>query len=202
MIVDRGPASSPPATVHVVSHGWHTGVVVPAEPLREHLPVLRSRFPTVRWLEVGWGDAAFYQADEITAGIVVRAVFWPTPTVVHVVGLHGSPQVEFPHSEVRSVDLGPGDLARLNRFLVASFDTATGDDAEPLGFGLYGDSEFFTGAGTYFAFNTCNKWTAKALASGGLDVDTRFGLTAGQMMAELGRLERGGAVELPVLPDR
>lgn len=51
--------------------------------------------------------------------------------------------------------------------------------------GLYGDAQFYAGVGLYTAANTCNKWTAKALASAGLPVQTATTLTAGQIMRAL-----------------
>jgi hypothetical protein len=72
--------------VRIVSHGWHTCVVVSAQDLYAHVPALQIRFPAANWLELGWGDAGFYQADEISAAIALDALFWPDPAVVHVVG--------------------------------------------------------------------------------------------------------------------
>ena len=46
--------------------------------------VLKS-FPQARYLEFGWGDAAYYQAPDQSFGVTIAAVFWPTPTVMEVV---------------------------------------------------------------------------------------------------------------------
>ena len=62
--------------VYVVSHGWHTGIVLPAKLLTADNPQLKARFGEVEFLEVGWGDEAFYQAEEITFANAARAALW------------------------------------------------------------------------------------------------------------------------------
>ena len=75
-------------TVHVVSNGWHTGIVVPRKAVvaTRVLPEAAD-FPDAAYLEFGWGDQGFYQADEITTGLTLNAILWPTETVMHVVAL-------------------------------------------------------------------------------------------------------------------
>ena len=48
--------------------------------------------------------------------------------------------------------------------------------------GIYGNSQFYKGEGSYYLMNTCNKWTAKGLKSAKQDVDPLFMLTAGAVM--------------------
>jgi hypothetical protein len=57
----------------VASHGWHTGIIVPARELNDVVPELESRFGAVPYYEVGWGDKKFYQAREATTGLALQA---------------------------------------------------------------------------------------------------------------------------------
>ncbi len=172
-------------TIHVVSHGWHTGVIVESAALKTRMPVLAKRFPDATYLEVGWGDAGFYQAEKITVGLAARAVLWPTPTVVHVVGFHDDPERYFPSSEVQAVMISHTGMDQLLRFLESSFARNTGGEVMPLGQGLYGDSQFYRGAGSYHLFNGCNKWTSKALYSGGYDIHPLFKISSSSVMREV-----------------
>jgi hypothetical protein len=61
--------------IYVVSHGWHTGFVVPASTIESRLPQLRDRFANAPYIEFGWGDKGFYQAKEITSGLTLQAIF-------------------------------------------------------------------------------------------------------------------------------
>jgi len=177
--------STPSQAVYVVSHGWHTGIVFPRAKLIEFVPGLQGRFPAGEYLEIGWGDRGFYQADEITAGITLEALLWPTETVVHVVAVPRSPARSFPHSETRLICLDQSRLESLARFLSGSFGRDQAGRIVPTRAGIYGDSQFYVGVGSFHLFNTCNKWTAKGLESAGFEIDTTLQLTASSILAYL-----------------
>jgi len=169
-------------SVYVVSHGWHTGLIVPAAMAERSLPFLRERFRDATAYEFGWGDKGFYMADEITTKITLKAMFWADGSVVHVVALYEDPSLCFPRSEKALVKLSAAELENLGRFLDSSFQRNQKGEVKSLKTGLYGDSQFYEGIGRYHAMNTCNKWTAKGLRSGGRDLSTLFKLTAGSVM--------------------
>ena len=79
-------------TIFVVSHGWHTGLILPYEPLSALLD-LEKVMGESTYYEFGWGDADFYQAEEVTSGITLKAVLWPTESVLHVVSIREDPRV-------------------------------------------------------------------------------------------------------------
>lgn len=171
--------------VYVVSHGWHTGFVVPAQFSMSHFPKLRDRFINTPFIEFGWGDKGFYQATEITSGLTLQAIFWPTESVMHVVAVPQKIQHYFPNSEIVELCLSSDQYAALVRFIENSFYKDEAGEIQALHAGIYGDSQFYKGEGNYYLMNTCNKWTAKGLASAGLDIDPTFKLTAGGVMSYL-----------------
>lgn len=168
--------------IHVVSHGWHTGVIIGAADVHKQLPILAARFPEARYLEIGWGDAGFYQAETINAGLAVRALFLPTPSVVHVVGVNDEPDRYFPNSQVRKVEVSSDGMDNLMRFLRSSFQTTAQGEVIPMREGLYGDSQFYAGTGDYHLFNGCNKWTSKALYSSGFDISPMLKISSSSVM--------------------
>jgi uncharacterized protein (TIGR02117 family) len=172
-------------TVQVASHGWHTGIILPAELIYARIPELEARFVGVDFLEIGWGDAGFYQANQITSGITFRAIFLPTDSVVHVVGLDEPASLYFSNSLVKPVQVDQANLDSLLSFVSNSFEQNTKGSLIELRKGIYGDSQFYAGEGSYYALNTCNKWTAKALYSAGVDLSPLFKLTASSVMSEL-----------------
>jgi uncharacterized protein (TIGR02117 family) len=184
-------------SVYIVSHGWHTGIVYPRERLLEYAPSLKKRFPAGDYLEIGWGDKGFYQAEEITAGITLKALFWPTGTVVHVVAVPRSPYGSFPNSEVRQVCLDQPRIESLGRFLASSFGRDQVNEIVATRRGIYGDSQFYLGVGSFHLFNTCNKWTAKGLESSGFDINTTFKLTASSILDYLDANEKPGRAQQP-----
>lgn len=171
--------------VYVISHGWHAGLALRTADLPPGLWPERRDFPAARWLEVGWGDYDYYQARNPGPGLALRAALWPTRGVLHTVGLRADPAEEFPASEVVALPTGAAGLARLAAFIDAAHDRRGGAPAAPLGPGLYGDSRYYPAHGRFHLLNTCNRWTARALAEAGHEVGPV--LTAGQLMARVRR---------------
>ena len=178
---------TPLTVIHVSNHGWHTGLIIPAENINERLPALRQRFGQVPYYEFGWGDAGYYRAERVTSGLLLSAVVWPTDAVLHVVAVDKDPQAFFAFSEIVELTVtGPG-LDHLIDYIVSSFTKDDGGGLHPLGIGIYGDSEFYQAEGKYFLTNTCNTWTAKGLKSTGRDICASSKLTAGSIRRYLKR---------------
>ncbi len=171
--------------VHVISHGWHTSLIVPAKEIQARIPALQDQFGDVGSLEFGWGDKGFYQAEEITSGLTMRAVFWPTESVMHVVAVPQSSREYFPDSEVITFCLTDSALSSLIQFITSSFKRDDVGDVVSMKSGIYGDSQFYQGEGDYYLMNTCNKWTAKGLRSAGMKISPTFKLTADSVMDHL-----------------
>jgi len=182
--------------VYVVNHGWHTGFVVPASDIQQAIPELKQRFGNAPYIEFGWGDNEFYQAEEITSGITLKAIFLPTDSVVHAVAVPRKADKYFKHSEVEKFCLGDSEFNSLVEFISSSFYRDESGNILKLNHGIYGDSQFYKGIGDFHIFNTCNKWTAKGLESAGMKISTTFKLTAGSIMNFLSREESSGRIEL------
>jgi uncharacterized protein (TIGR02117 family) len=175
-------ANAPSAEIHVVSHGYHAGIVLERAAMAEAaergghaaLIAVAQRFADYRWLEIGWGDEGFYRtvpdAASLTLRLAIRALFWPgNASIVHVVGLNSQPGDVFPTSDIIRISLSSGGFARMLDGLDSSFGRGPGKAAlEPLGPGLYGPSLFYRGVDAFHAFNVCNHWVARLLSAAGL----------------------------------
>jgi len=168
--------------VYVVSHGWHTGFVIPAPEIQGVIPGLEKRFGDIPYIEFGWGDKGFYQAKETTSGLTLRAIFWPTESVVHSVAVPQKVEEYFSNSEVAKLCLSDGELSALIGFISRSFFRDKSGNLLELQKGIYGDSQFYSGVGDFYLMNTCNRWTAKGLKSIGMDISPTLKLTAGSVM--------------------
>ena len=165
-----------------MSHGYHSGLVLPRETMAEAasrrghaaLSAVAQRFAGYRLLEIGWGDEGFYRhvpdAASLTFGLAVRALLRPgNPSVVHVVGLPGHPREVFRAPISSAIELSGGGFARMLDALEASFGKAEGGaPPEPLGPGLYGPSLFYRGVEAFHVFNVCNHWVARLLSAAGV----------------------------------
>lgn len=189
----------------VVDHGWHTGFVFPTLDIVQKLPALKDRFSDAPYLEFGWGDQEFYQANEKNTGLTMKAIFWPTDTVVYVLAIPLLPGKFYAHSEVFEGCVSNQEYASLIEFVLNSFAVNDSGRIIEIKKGDFGNSQFYKGVGKYYLTNTCNKWTAKGLRSAGMDIVPAFKLTSGSIMNYLrkkgSRKESGtGVQEINKLP--
>ena len=176
------PPGTPTSEIFIVSHGYHSGIVVARTALADAasrrgltaLGVIASRFAGFDRVEIGWGDERFYRevptVGSLTVPLALRALLRPgNPSVLHVVGIANHPRAAFANSDIVRVKLGAVGLDRLLDKLDASFARdQNGLIPEPLGPGLYGTSLFFRANGTFHLFHVCNHWTADLLDAAGV----------------------------------
>ena len=171
-------------TIYVVGHGWHTGIVmrrhdIPTEAWPEH-----SRFPTARFLEVAWGDDAFYRSPNPGVVLAVKAALDSEASVLHVAGFDQAPAAQFPSAEIIAVDLSERGLETLARFVSRAYARDAAGQPIELGPGLYPGSRFYAATGRYSLFNTCNRWIAEALRAAGCPITPVWAVTAGNLLAQ------------------
>jgi uncharacterized protein (TIGR02117 family) len=179
------PAVDDGATIYVVSHGWHTGIVVRTADVAPGAWPEADDFAHAEYLEVGWGDRDYYQAHDPGFLDAVAAAFVAKPGVLHIVGFRGDVRRTFPASDIVALHVSPQGLARLVAHLRASYERDANGQAVRLGPGLYGDSRFYGSVERFHLFNTCNVWTAAALRAAGLPIASS--LTAAGVMDEARR---------------
>lgn len=192
--MDRGPAArearcaAPGAATHeifVVGHGWHIGIaaargVLPAARWPEQLD-----FPAGTFLEVGWGDSAYYRAEDPGLGAALRAALRPSASVVHVAAFRRPPPEVFPRSEVIRLHVSAAGADSLAAFFHAAYARDEAGRPRPLGPGLYGESRFYAGQARYHLFRNCNAWVAHALVAAGCPLRPGGVVTAGDVLRQL-----------------
>ena len=184
-----GPARSAEAaaTIVVTSTGWHTGIAIARADLpSEAIPEIAD-FPDAAWIEFGWGDAEFYTTPDAGFLLALRSTL-PGPAVMHVAGLWGHPRQVFPDADWAPVAVPAEGMPGLIAYLAASFERDGAARARQTAPGLYGFSRFFPATGRFHLFNTCNTWTARALAAAGLPVDPEGVQRASEVLEQVAPL--------------
>ena len=197
---DLFPARGETITVHVLDHGYHSGLIVPKQALYraaevialddasmgQRLRTLAGLFSDADWLEIGWGDAEFYRStptvSDVNLALGVRALFWPTDTVLQVVPGNGQATKAFPRSGILRLGLSPEGFVRLARRLAETIPEPFPDAA---GRSLYGAGAFFPATLRYHLFRTCNHWTAWLLRGAGVPASAVPGTLSTTLMLEL-----------------
>jgi len=167
---DPKATERPTVTIFLVAHEQHTGIAVRRTDVPAGLWPESRDFPRADYLEVGWGDRDYYFRGDQGAWATLAAVLWPTPSVLHVVGMRGPPARSFPQSEIIALTVSGEGFDRLVRYIDDAYARSGSAVASPLGPGLYGDSRFYPGRESFHLFRTCNVWTARGLRSAGLPV--------------------------------
>jgi uncharacterized protein (TIGR02117 family) len=175
-------ASSTKYTIYVLSHGWHTGIVMRYADIPVPLWPEKADFLGRTYLEVGWGDEAFYRAPKVTLGMTLRAALKSQQSVLHVVGFDRAVAEYFPKSDIVALGVSEQGLAELVRFIHTSLKRPHGRRAEPLGAGLYGKSWFYPAKGRYSLSYNCNHWVAEGLRQAGVPMNVETAMTAGSVL--------------------
>src|SRR4030043_1972694 len=95
----------PVKTIYVVSHGWHTGLVLNTADITDQQRLVPEFFKKSKSIEFGWGDEEFYKSKEFSLWITVKAAILPTPAVLHLVDLRFPADIHFPKSGIVKVNL-------------------------------------------------------------------------------------------------
>jgi uncharacterized protein (TIGR02117 family) len=164
---DAPAACQSPRTLFLVSHGWHTGIVMERKDLVALIPPLAGELGEEGYVEVGWGEERFYQARETTVGMALRAVLQPNPSVLQVVPLPRPAREYFPQSELAELRVEEEGYRALAAFVAESFTRTPARDVIRLSPSLYGNGWFYRAEGSFHAFNTCNTWVATAMEKAG-----------------------------------
>ena len=187
--VPAGPAQTreggPVIALYLVAHDGHTGIAVPRANLPAGLWPESRDFPQADYLEVGWGNRDYYYARNTGLSGTLNAVF-PSPSVLHVAGVRGSPADYFRANEILELAVPADGFERLVRYIHDAHERSGGLPAAALGPGLYGDSRFYPAWESFHLFRTCNVWTAQALRAAGLPF--RDALTMEGLMSQGRRL--------------
>lgn len=174
---DFRPPAEGGVEIFVVHNDVHTDLVLPAvSPDCDWRPWFpdrdfRAAAPRAEYLQLGWGERTFYLETptwaDLRPGSALRALFWPTGSVMHV-EYRNRPN-ESP--ACRRIVISRRQYGQLVRLLQTSFQL---DDAgRPRripGAAYHAYDAFYEGRGSYHLLHTCNCWTGDMLRGAGVRI--------------------------------
>lgn len=184
-LLTAGSAVAGTRTVFAVNIGWHVGLAFASEDIDPTVFPEIADLDGAPWIEVGWGDEAFYQDPNPSLGVMLDAALVPTPAVIHLVGMPAEPARYLPQAETLAIELSPEAFARLVAHVAAAVVRNGAPRAEAIGAGLYPVSRFYPAEGSFSLRRTCNTWAAEALAAAGVAVDPEGVVRASTLMSRL-----------------
>jgi len=174
-------------SIYVIRRSLHTGIAVRAAEWPDRNWPLLADFPGATYLEFGWGDAAYYQAQKPTLRMTLAAAFWPTDSVMEVVGLNAVSTVQTPDYEAVEVRLSSDGWRALTASIAGSF---AGDRITPTGTVFTtaeGQNRFYHARGKFYFPRMCNRWTAERLEAASCPIQSWSVVTASHVMREARR---------------
>jgi uncharacterized protein (TIGR02117 family) len=167
--------------VYIVHDTWHAAIVIRRIDISPAvLPELRD-FPSAEYLEFSWGDRDYFPAPDPGIGLALKAAFWSSGSILHVVGFSGAPENFYPGAEILEINLSGNGLQRLIGFISETFARSSPDAPAEARPGLTPNGRFYPAKGKFSILRTCNTWAAEALNAAGLPVNPRYVITAGSL---------------------
>ena len=162
--------------VYVVRRGHHTGLALAVADWPNRNGSVLANFPQARYLEFGWGDAAYYQAPDPTLGVTIAAVFWPTP-VMEVVPRRQVVAQGVEDSETVALHVTDAELQAIAKSTTRSCSRSARLATATT---LPAAARFSITRGKFHMFRMCNRWTAERLQVAGCSVRPALIMTASQ----------------------
>jgi len=127
-----------------------------------------------RYLEFGWGDEQAYRVKEVGFRTIMKAMFLPTKSVVHLERFNETPYAHYSDSQLESFDVTPVQLEAMLAVIEKTIRKDASGNLLNMGPGVEADSTFFRAKKLYFIGRSCNMWTAKVLKAADIDVRSLF----------------------------
>src|SRR6266511_2032008 len=119
----------------------------------------------------------------------IKAAFWSSGSVLHVVGFSGDVQSFYRSGEVVQLRLAADAHARLLEYTSDTFSRPQPNGRAQASPGLVAYSRFYPATRKFSLLRTCNTWVAEALKSAGLPVSPGHVMTAGSLATQLSGIE-------------
>jgi uncharacterized protein (TIGR02117 family) len=171
--------------VFVAHDTWHAGIVLrKADIALDSLPELVD-FPDAEFIEFSWGDKDYFPDPNAGMFTAIKAAFWSSGSVLHVVGFSGEVKSFYRSGDLVELRLAANAHARLLEYISDTFSRPQPKGRAPASPGLVTHSRFYPATGKFSLLKTCNTWVAEALESAGLPVSPGHVMTAGSLATEL-----------------
>jgi uncharacterized protein (TIGR02117 family) len=171
--------------VFMVDNGWHAALVVrTADISTSALPELGD-FPQAEYLEISWGDAEYFPDRDAGFFGALKAAFWSSGSVIHVVGFSGSVEKAYPGAEIIEIAVAEDRFDKMLRYLSDDFLRPAPTAPAKASPGLFPNSRFYAARSQFSALRTCNTWIAEALRAAGLPLKPWTVVSAGNLAQQV-----------------
>lgn len=175
-------------SVFIVHSSWHAAVVlrkidIPPDAVPELVD-----FPRAEFIEFSWGDKDYFPNPNAGFFTALKAAFWSSGSVMHVVGFTAKVADFYPGAAIIELNLSAPAYARLLDYVSGTFSRPAAGRPAPPSPGLFAYSRFYPASRKFSLLRTCNAWVAEALESAGLPIAPGYVMTAGQLSEQIAKI--------------
>jgi len=172
----------------VLQAGWHTGIVLRTKDISpEDWPEVEN-YLRYTFVDIGWGDEQFYQAEGDSPALALRAALIPTSSVIHIVPFNVHPlKLYGGETFLKRIEATSTEFSALCRIISISFERDENGKLIESHINKT-SSGFFKAKGKYHIFNTCNTWVVRCLKEAGYNVNPNGVITQHQLIKALEKL--------------
>ena len=175
-------------SVFIVHGGWHAAIILySADIPRPTVPEIVD-FPEARFIEFSWGDKDYFPDPQAGPFTAMKAAFWSSGSVLHLVGFTEDVARFYPGTEIIQLQFARQAYNELLDYLSQTFARQQSAMRASPRAGLYPYSRFYPATPRFALWKTCNTWVAEALASAGFPIAPSFVITAGQLSEQIGKV--------------
>jgi uncharacterized protein (TIGR02117 family) len=182
-------ASGKCKSVSIAHDSWHAAIVLSKSDISANAMPELADFPQAQFIEFSWGDKDYFPNPDAGIFSALKAAFWSSGSVLHVVGVTADVKNFYPTAEIVELQLSAPAYARLQDFIAQTFLRPGAGRAQPSA-GLFANSRFYPATHKFSLVKTCNTWVAEALESAGLPIASNYVMTAGQLAEQLSKLNQ------------
>ena len=176
--------------VFIVHSAWHAAIVLRKGDIASEVVPELVDFPNAQFIEFSWGDKDYFPNPDAGVFAGLKAAFWSSGSVLHVVGLSGDWQAFYAGAAIIELRLMPAAYGRLLDFVAKTFSRPAPEYRAQANPGLFAHSYFYPATGRFSLLRTCNGWVAEALESAGVPIAPSYVITAGQLSEQMGKLNQ------------
>lgn len=173
--------------VYVVRQQIHTGLILSVNKhLLTLIPELKE-FSDKNFVDIGWGDEAFYQYPGFDIYLAAKALFLPTSSVLRVAGFNSDLTSYYGvESTIIELSLTESSFEKLAFFISSEFKKdSSGNQIETSGIGS--SIVFYKARSIYSLFFTCNTWIASGLNQAGVSINPTGIIIVEQLLREVSK---------------
>ncbi len=181
-------------TIYLVKIRWHTGIVFRTQQVDTSVWKFIKDFREFRYVDVGWGDEAFYQHPGFDLDLAIKALFERTGSALRIAGFNRRIKDYLSGTDyAEKIVLSEKEFEGICSYIQSSYFVVKNKPVV-LSSHLNGAVKFYKAEGWYTVFNTCNTWIAIGLSGAGLKIDDNIILSE-QLFRETVRY--GSMVKVP-----